>query len=100
MSKKTRRYSADFKRESINYALKSESIVQAAKDLGIPDATLHTWIKLAKKQGNFPTPGKESTVNVGELIDENKSLRKRLAKLEQEKAILKKAATYFAQELE
>jgi transposase-like protein len=32
-------------------------------------------------------------------MDENKLLKKRLARLEQEKAILKKAAQYFAAEL-
>jgi len=36
---------------------------------------------------------------MGKLIEENQQLKKRLARLEQEKAILKKAATYFAKEL-
>jgi len=32
-------------------------------------------------------------VNIAEVIDENKELKKRIARLEQEKALLKKAAT-------
>jgi transposase-like protein len=34
------------------------------------------------------------------VLDENKELKRKVARLEQEKAILKKAATYFAAELQ
>lgn len=100
MAKKTRRYSAEFKREAIQLALQSPSVIGAARDLGMPEATLHTWVQQARGQGEVRDPTSQQSVNVGELMDENRALKKRLARLEQEKAILKKAATYFAKELE
>lgn len=102
MERKIRQYTAEFKEEAVRLALQSDSVSGAANDLGMPEATLHTWVHKARKQGMqgySSLKGETSTVNVGELIDENAKLRRRLARLEQEKAILKKAATYFAKEL-
>jgi transposase len=103
MSKKVRKYTAEFKREAIKLALRSDSVTATAKELGMPDATLHTWVQKAKKQGdkNYVLPnGETGSVNVGDILTENRELRKRLTRAEQEKDILKKAATYFAKESE
>ena len=103
MTKKMRRYNDEFKEESIKLALNTPSVSQAAKDLGIPIATLYGWITQAKKSGQqaavTTTEGIIHHVNVAHVLEENKQLKKQLARLEQEKAILKKAATYFAKEL-
>ncbi len=102
MTKKMRRYNDEFKEESIKLALNTPSISQAAKDLGIPIATLYGWVTQAKKSGQqavATTEGMIHHVNVAHVLEENKQLKKQLARLEQEKAILKKAATYFAKEL-
>jgi len=102
MTKISRSYTKEFKQEAINLALNSVSVSSAAKDLGIPDATLHTWVKNAKQSGecsSISSDGSIKNLNVNDLLEENKKLHKRLARLEQEKAILKKAATYFAKEL-
>ena len=64
-----------------------------AKSLGIPAATLHTWVHKAKGDGYHATvieKGEATEVNVTELLEEIKLLKKRLARSEQEKAILKK----------
>ena len=103
MSKKNKIYTAEFKENAIKLALNSVSICQAAKDLGIPEATMHAWVSKAKKAGNVSLSSEDgivSHVNVGQVIDENRELKRRIARLEQEKAILKKAATYFASELQ
>lgn len=99
MRKQNRRYTSEFKKEAIALALNSASVNQAANDLGIPDATLHTWVSEAKRRGEVNVSSEHKPVNVGHLIEENQRLRKQLSRLEQEKAILKKAATYFAKEL-
>lgn len=96
----TRQYSPEFKREAVKLALNSVSTTAAAKELGIPDATLHTWVAKAKQAGECATAQPGETVNIGELIKENGELKKRLARLEQEKSILKKAAAYFAKDIE
>ena len=101
MSKTTRTYTEEFKQEAVALALRLPSVSAAANSLGIPDATLHTWVNKAKASGDCAVTaanGVSSKVNVGAMMDENKSLHKRIAELEQEKAILKKAATYFAKE--
>lgn len=103
MSKKVRKYTGEFKAEAIKLALSSDSITGTAKELGIPEATLHTWVFKAKQQGkqNYELQSVEKgTVNVGDILAENRELRKRLARAEQEKDILKKAVTYFAKESE
>ena len=101
--RRTRSYRSEFKQEAVNLALSSSSPVSiTAKELGIPVATLHSWIYSAKLKGEYvvnDSEGSVNKVNAAELLAENKSLRKRLSRLEQEKAILKKAAAYFAKEL-
>ena len=67
----------------------------------MPEATLHGCVNRAKSPGQGSSPlsnGKEASVNVSELLEQNRQLRKQNVRLEQEKAILKKAAAYFAKE--
>ena len=102
MTKRFRSYSNEFKEEAVKLALSSPSVSSVAKELGIPDATLHTWVQKAKQSGNCISTAPDgviNNVNVNELLEKNKELQKKLTRLEQEKAILKKAATYFAKEL-
>ncbi|MCP4572648.1 MAG: transposase [bacterium] len=103
MSKANKSYTDEFKQEAINLALSSPSITGVAKSLGIPEETLHTWVNRAKLIENASgktniTPAKNK-IALNKVLDENKELRKKVARLEQEKEILKKAATYFAKEL-
>lgn len=103
MPRRVKVYTAEFKAEAIKLAQDSVSVSAAARDLEIPDATLHSWVSKAHQTGKcsvISSTGDINHVNVSELVNENKTLKKRLARLEQEKAILKKAATYFAKELE
>lgn len=102
MSRVNKSYTSEFKDGAIKLALSSVSVTQAAKDLGMPEATLHTWVNKAKQSGSAAVKmpdGAVNNVNVSAVINENVELKKRVARLEQEKAILKKAATYFATEL-
>ena len=103
MGKQNRSYTAECRQEAISLAMSSPSVTSAARNIGVPEATLHTWTQKAKSSGMHSIPtedGSVSQVDVGKVIDENKWLKKRLARLEQEKSILKKAAQYFAAELQ
>ncbi|GAB4224314.1 MAG: transposase [Gammaproteobacteria bacterium] len=92
MTRRIRNYTKEFKQEAVNLALNSSSVTQAAKDLGMPKATLHTWVLKAKRHGEVSHAKIAEPINVGKIMEENQRLKKQLARLEQEKAILKKAA--------
>lgn len=99
MERKSRKYTKEFKQESVNLALKSPSLSKAATELGIPVATLHTWTNQLKYNVE-PKPAKGELDNrqtVATLLEENRRLHKELAHTREEREILKKAAAYFAQ---
>jgi transposase len=99
MTKTVRKYTSEFKQEAVNLALKSPSIINTAKELGIPAATLHTWIYALKKKGMIATVDANGGKDMATLIEENRRLHKELVIAKEEKEILKKAAAYFAQHL-
>ena len=98
MTRNNRSYTKEFIKESVSFALSFSSIKSAANELGIPHSTLVGWINKSKIAGEFPASS-DQAINVGDILKENRELKKRLSLLEEEKAILKKAATYFAKEL-
>lgn len=88
-------YSSEFKESAIKLAFESERpIAQTASDLGIKKSTLYTWI--GKHTG--PKALTAKTNNNEHVYDENKRLKKDLARVTQERDLLKKAAAYFAKE--
>ena len=91
MTRKIRTYTEEFKQECVTLALKSESISQTAKDLGIPEGTLYSWVK--------NTTGSTTDKSTIDVHEELKKLRKENALLREDREILKKAATYFAKEI-
>ena len=70
---------------------------QVARDLGIHRSMLTTWISQAQSAGGDAFRGNG---NRTELEAENASLRRRLRIAEEERDILKKAATWFAKQSE
>ena len=99
MERKSRKYTKEFKQESVNLALKSVSISTTATELGIPVATLHSWVNQLKNNTNLKSVKDDTNKNqsVAALIEENRRLHKELAIAREEREILKKAAAYFAQ---
>jgi len=93
----TQRYDKAFKAEAIRLALTGEkSIAETARSLGIKEGMLYYWIgKL--KDSKSPIPSEEFN-NSSELVEELNRLRKEVARLKEEREILKKAAIFFAKE--
>ena len=91
----TKTYSAEFKERAVKLAVESEqSIAQTARELGVNENTLHTWIGKYHR-----TERQEKEGHDEHLYEELKRLRKENARLKEEREILKKAAAYFAQQL-
>ena len=94
---KQQRYTPEFKAEAVKLVLeqgKQQSL--AARQLGIPEGTLATWVAAAKSAtSTVPIPGARSAAD---LLADNTKLRKELAEARMERDILKKATAYFARE--
>ena len=89
------KYPAEFKERAVKLAVESDQpIAQTARDLGINENTLHTWIGKYHR-----VERQEQEVHDEHLYEELKRLRKENPRLKEERDILKKAAAYFAQQL-
>src|SRR5262245_2727468 len=88
-------YPAEFKERAVKLAVESEQpIAQTARDLGINENTLHTWI------GKYHRAEQQTQhVQDEHRYDELKRLRQENTRLKEERDILKKAAAYFAPQL-
>ncbi len=94
MSEKRRRFTAEFKEEAVRLLSRSgRPLAQVARELGINDQVLRSW-KRASGSGS-PSGG-----GVGHftLEEENRRLRTDLARVKEERDILKKATAFFAKE--
>ena len=94
IKRKNRVYPPEFKQEAIALVKQQGySITEAAKSLGVDPKRIHDWIK---KQEPRPSEVMLSADNDehAELL----RLRKENKRLRMEREILKKAATFFAQE--
>ena len=93
-TKKLNTYTSEFKESAVKLALESDQpITQTARDLGVNPNTIHTWINKYSK----PKTAVERTDE--HIYDENKRLKKELARITQERDLLKKATAYFAKEI-
>jgi len=86
------RYRDDFKRDAVSQVVeRGYSVREVAERLGISTKSLYTW------KAQFLKPGKVGDDEAG-LASELRRMKKELARVTEERDILKKATAYFARE--
>ena len=89
MNTDRRKYDEEFKKRAVQLSYNPDRTVQSVVDsLGISQSMLYRWRQKYSEQGEKT----EKTVQTEEV----RLLRKRIAELEEENDILKKASAYFA----
>lgn len=94
-------YPPQFKADAVAlyHSRPGASAAQVARDLGVYPATLLAWIKAAGEPGHSVQDPSEGGAPAASWIEaENRALRQRVAELEEEREILRRAAKYFAGE--
>lgn len=92
---KRRRFTAEFKAGAVRLVLdEGKTVAQVARDLDLTPSALSGWVQRAQAD--------RSKGKTGLTTDERAELtrlRKEVRQLEMERAILKKAAAFFAKEM-
>ena len=90
----TKHYPKEFKQEAVRLSnLEDRSCVQVAEELGMSVGTLYRWRREAKEDGEDAFPGKGNQTPEKARITE---LERKVRRLKQEREILKKAMSIFA----
>ena len=85
------RYPAEFKAEAVKQVTeRGHGVVDVAKRPGVSDKSLYLWVRLAQEQQGVGS-GENATLKA-----EVARLKAELKRANEERDILKKAATYFA----
>ncbi|WP_162907541.1 transposase [Allorhizocola rhizosphaerae] len=84
-----------FRRDAVALVLSGRGTREVARELGVHYATLQSWVT---KERQVRQVGRGGSV-VDDRDAEVRELRKRVAELETEEEILRKAAAYFAKEM-
>ncbi len=94
LADKSKRYNKEFKLEAVILGVeKGRSVTSVTSDLGLSEKTLYKWVKDFNNDSASAFPGSGKLKPHDELV---KQLRRRIADLEEENAILKKATAILA----
>lgn len=100
MGRKRRQFSREFKVEAVRQALTTQGPLSAvARVLGVRPELLRTWTRRVEAQGG--ATGRDLFPGQGQLTSQDEELRllrRRVAVLEEERDILKKATVFFARD--
>jgi len=91
MSNMGKRYSPEFKREAVKLC-EEKGVYYVHEELGVSTKSLYEWIEKSQSTGD------SSISSSQELIMQIKTQAQEIARLKEERDILKKAAIFFANE--
>lgn len=92
------KYPEEFRRDAVELVRSSgRSLREVGKELGVNHETLRNWVNAARQAEAGQRDGAEP-ISADER-EELRRLRRKVAELELEKEILRKAAQYFAKEM-
>jgi transposase len=93
--RKRRSFTKEFKEGAVRLVLEEgESVADVSRDLGVHATVVGSWVRQAKVDAGEGPREALTTVERAELAE----LRKKVKVLEMERALLKKAAAFFAKE--
>ena len=96
MTKQRRSFTPEFKREAADLVLKQNySYIEASRSLGIGESALRRWVDQIQKDHKGITPQSKALTQEQQKIQEREA---RIARLEREKSILKKATALLMSE--
>jgi len=93
------KFTPEFQRDAVDLVLSSgRPVNEVARELGVGNETLRNWVNKRRRQPQ----GAQSPVgpSPADKDAEIARLRVQVAELQQEKQILRKAAAYFAKEMD
>jgi transposase len=95
-----RRFAEEYKAEAVRLVLdEKRAMREVARSLGISPTAINRWVaKEEKRRGVAPPPPPITVTLSPDERAELEQLRRRVRELETDKAILKKAAAFFARE--
>ena len=89
-------YSREFKLEAVKMSNQpSRTVAEVSRELDLRENDLHNWRKMVNEQGDNIFPGRGRKSN-----DETSQLKREVVRLREENEILKKAAIFFAKEID
>ena len=92
-------YTKEYRGEAVKLVLEQGMTMKAASErLGMPLATLHSWVNAAKGSALSKASVTPGSRTVPELEAELSKLRRDFNEMRIERDIIKKAAAYFARE--
>ena len=90
------RFAEEFRSEAVRQVVeRGFTVADVAKRLGVSAQSLYKWVKAAS-----PTDEQKDKAELIEVKRDNLRLRAELARAQEEREILKKAAAYFARQPE
>lgn len=95
------KYTEEFQRDAVDLVRSSgRPVNQVARELGMSHETLRNWVRKQERQLGTGAAASGGGVSVADKDAEIARLRRENAELRQEKEILRKAAAYFAREMD